>query len=46
MVGNDLERDIVGARSAGLAALQITRVDGAGDQYGIANLWELAPLFR
>jgi len=41
MVGNDLERDIVGARSAGLATIQITRVNGAGDQHSIANLREL-----
>ncbi len=43
MVGNDLERDIVGARSAGLAAIQITRADGAGRHDSIANLRELIP---
>ena len=46
MVGNDLERDIVGARSAGLATIQITRVAGAGDHDSIANLRELRPRLR
>jgi putative hydrolase of the HAD superfamily len=43
MVGNDLERDIVGARSAGLATIQITCVDGAGAHDSIASLRELIP---
>jgi putative hydrolase of the HAD superfamily len=46
MVGNDLERDIVGARSAGLATIQITRADGAGDRHSIANLRELVRRLR
>jgi putative hydrolase of the HAD superfamily len=46
MVGNDLERDIVGARSAGLATVQITRVDGAADQHSIANLRDLVGRLR
>lgn len=42
MVGNDLERDIVGERSAGLATIQITHGDtGAHD--AVANLRELIP---
>jgi putative hydrolase of the HAD superfamily len=41
MVGNDLERDIAGARSAGLATIHITRADGAGARGSIANLREL-----
>lgn len=43
MVGNDFERDIIGARSAGLAAIQITRADGSGDRASIADLRELGP---
>jgi putative hydrolase of the HAD superfamily len=46
MVGNDLERDIVGARAAGLATIQITRADGAGDRHSIANLRELVRRLR
>jgi putative hydrolase of the HAD superfamily len=43
MVGNDFRRDIMGARSAGLAAIQITRANGAGDHASIADLRELGP---
>ncbi len=46
MVGNDLERDIVGARSAGLATIQITRAAGTGDQGSIATLRELRSRLR
>jgi putative hydrolase of the HAD superfamily len=44
MVGNDLERDIVGARSAGIAAIHIARAGAETDGDTIANLRELGPL--
>jgi putative hydrolase of the HAD superfamily len=44
MVGNDLERDIVGARAAGIAAIHVARPGAATDGVGIANLRDLGPL--
>ncbi len=41
MIGNDRERDVMGAHSAGIAAIQITRQDGARSCDSIADLCEL-----
>jgi HAD superfamily hydrolase (TIGR01509 family) len=41
MVGNDRARDIVGARSAGLATIQISRTAGSGEHDSITSLREL-----
>jgi putative hydrolase of the HAD superfamily len=44
MVGNDFERDILGARGAGLTAIQITRGDGDRADEAISSLRELGAL--